>query len=175
MCTDPASSTVAALWPGLIDFLGRNDPGGTGDCPRERIFARWPAGRSSSPGDLAAQLRLLLPRGEPADALLAVHPPGRAGELAFIVEIEALGYFIGKPARTWPSRSPTTASDRDRMVVLIVIVSVVSGPDSTTGSGPASDGPRRFGDNLPVADSHGSSSSAWTWTGLRRLLPFMRG
>ena len=33
-----------------------------------------------------------------------------AGEVAFIAEIEALGYFIGKPAEDVARSSPTTAS-----------------------------------------------------------------
>jgi membrane protein DedA with SNARE-associated domain len=62
-----------------------------------------------------------------------------AGELAFIAEIEALGYFIGKPAEdVADSLSKYSLPIVIGMVVLILVVSVVSGARRAgTGSGPA--------------------------------------
>jgi membrane protein DedA with SNARE-associated domain len=62
-----------------------------------------------------------------------------AGELAFIAEIEALGYFIGKPAEdVAKSLSAYSLPIVIGMVVLVVLVSVVTGArQARTGSGSA--------------------------------------
>jgi membrane protein DedA with SNARE-associated domain len=62
-----------------------------------------------------------------------------AGELAFIAEIEALGYFIGKPAEdVAKSLSNYSLPIVIGLVVLMVVVSAVGGMRRTrTGSGPA--------------------------------------
>jgi membrane protein DedA with SNARE-associated domain len=62
-----------------------------------------------------------------------------AGELAYIAEIEALGYFIGKPAEdVAKSLSNYSLPIVIGMVVLVVLVSVVTGArQARTGSGPA--------------------------------------
>jgi membrane protein DedA with SNARE-associated domain len=62
-----------------------------------------------------------------------------AGELAFIAEIEALGYFIGKPAEdVAKTLSGYSLPIVIGMVVLVVLVSVVTGArQARTGSGRA--------------------------------------
>jgi membrane protein DedA with SNARE-associated domain len=124
MCTDPCFFYGGRRYGrSLIDFLGRNDPRWNRRLARgERIFARW-AGWAVFLAPVIWQFILL-------DA---------AGELAYIAEIEALGYFIGKPAEdVAKSLSNYSLPIVIGMVVLVVLVSVVTGArQARTGSGPA--------------------------------------
>src|ERR1039458_5037972 len=125
-----------------IDFLGRNDPRWDRRLARgERIFARF-AGWAVflAPVIWLPNAVFYFLAGEtrrmPFWQFILLDA---AGELAFIAEIEALGYFIGKPAED----VATTLSRYSLpivvgMVVLMVLVSVVTGArQARTGSGPA--------------------------------------
>jgi membrane protein DedA with SNARE-associated domain len=143
MCTDPCFFYGGRRYGrALIDFLGRNDPRWNRRLARgERIFARW--------AGWAVFLAPVIWLPNSVFYFLAGEPRrmpfwqfillDAAGELAFIVEIEALGYFIGKPAEdVAKSLSNYSLPIVIGMVVLIVIVSVVSGArQARAGSGPA--------------------------------------
>ncbi len=143
MCTDPCFFYGGRRYGrALIDVLGRNDPRWSRRIARgERIFARW-AGWAVflAPVIWLPNAVFYFLAGEPRKMpfwqfiLLDA-----AGELAFIAEIEALGYFIGKPAEdVADSLSKYSLPIVIGMVVLILVVSVVSGARRAgTGSGPA--------------------------------------
>ena len=143
MCTDPCYFYGGRRYGrALIQFLGRSDPRWERRMARgERIFARW-AGWAVflAPVIWLPNAVFYFLAGEPRKMpfwqfiLLDA-----AGELAFIAEIEALGYFIGKPAEdVAESLSKYSLPIVIGMVVLVVLISVVAGARQTrSGSGPA--------------------------------------
>jgi membrane protein DedA with SNARE-associated domain len=143
MCTDPCFFYGGRRYGrALIQFLGRSDPRWDRRMARgERIFARW-AGWAVflAPVIWLPNSVFYFLAGEPRKMpfwqfiLLDT-----AGELAFIAEIEALGYFIGKPAEdVAKSLSNYSIPIVIGLVVLMVVVSAVSGVRrARTGSGPA--------------------------------------
>ncbi|MGD1052435.1 MAG: hypothetical protein ABR950_01270 [Candidatus Dormibacteria bacterium] len=143
MCTDPCFFYGGRRYGrALIEFLGRNDPRWDRRMARgERIFARW-AGWAVflAPVIWLPNSVFYFLAGEPRKMpfwqfiLLDA-----AGELAYIAEIEALGYFIGKPAEdVAESLSKYSLPIVIGTVVLVVLISVVAGARQTrSGSGPA--------------------------------------
>jgi len=142
MCTDPCFFYGGRRYGrALIDFLGRNDPRWERRMARgERIFARW-AGWAVflAPVIWLPNAVFYFLAGEPRKMpfwqfiLLDA-----AGELAFIAEIEALGYFIGKPAEdVAKSLSNYSLPIVIGLVVLMVVVSAVGGVRrARSGAGP---------------------------------------
>ena len=143
MCTDPCYFYGGRRYGrALIQFLGRSDPRWERRMARgERIFARW-AGWAVflAPVIWLPNSVFYFLAGEPRKMpfwqfiLLDA-----AGELAYIAEIEALGYFIGKPAEdVAESLSKYSLPIVIGTVVLVVLISVVAGARQTrSGSGPA--------------------------------------
>ena len=125
----------------LIDFLGRNDPRWTKRVARgERVFARF-AGWAVflAPVIWLPNSVFYFLAGEthrmPFWRFILLDT---AGELTFIAEIVALGYFIGKPAENFVTTlSPYSLWIVLGTVVLIVVLSTVGNARrGRTGSGP---------------------------------------
>ena len=143
MCTDPCFFYGGRRYGRvLIDFLGRNDPRWSRRLARgERIFARW-AGWAVflAPVIWLPNAVFYFLAGEtrrmPFWQFILLDA---VGELAFIAEIEALGYFIGRPAEDVANvLSGYSLPIVIGMVVLLVVVSAVGGARrARTGSGPA--------------------------------------
>lgn len=130
-CTDPCYYLAGRRYGRvLIDFLCRTDPRWTRRVARgERIFARlsgWAVFLSPSfwlPGGvfyfLAGETRMPFWRFIILDGL---------GEMTFIAEIVAIGYFIGKPAETFVnSLSAYSLWIILGTVVLLVVISALGG------------------------------------------------
>ena len=140
MCIDPCFFYGGRRYGRvLIDYLGRNDPRWSRRLARgERIFARF-AGWAVflAPVIWLPNAVFYFLAGEtrrmPFWQFILLDA---AGELAFIAEIEALGYFIGKPAED----VATTLSRYSLpivvgMVVLMVVFSAVGGARRARVSG----------------------------------------